>query len=138
MNERSARIIAIEGDAVGNVWTKTCGVGIGRSVDNTLSFPADDALEQEHASLLFTGNEWICKSYPPAVTYLDNDLIEAPKLVRSGSVLRCGRQAFLVVYWEEGTEYQGSLMQGVDDGLVQSAQDKVGEALRAFLASRGP
>lgn len=136
MNERSVRIVAIEGDAVGTVWTKTCGVGIGRSPDNLLAFPTDGSLQPHHASLLFTGTEWLCRPYPPGPTYVDDEVIDQTVVVRSGSIVRCGTQAFRVVYWEAGTEYEGSLMQQLDRSLTESAQDKVSGALREFLSGR--
>lgn len=101
MSPHAATIIAVEGDAKGLIRKFASGVPIGRGPQNVFSFPDDDCLQDQHTGIcLQRDHHWyVLNTNPEAATYIDGMLVtERFTLIPSGSIVRCGRQAFQVIY----------------------------------------
>jgi hypothetical protein len=136
--EHAAVVKAIEGDASGQSWRFQSGVTIGRGAENRLSFPDDHALSEQHLALVLANGRWYClRTHDEACATLDEAAITAPQtLVRSGAILRCGRQALQIVYREPGADFEGSLAQDVITSTMESGATDVRQALDIVFQAR--
>lgn len=142
----AAIILAVEGDAAGQTWRFQSSVPIGRGPNNVFSFPEDDSLEEQHTGIVTNGERWFCiNSNPSAPTTIDGvALVERFTVIPSGSVVRCGRQAFRVLYREPGQELDKSLAyqrdvqgQAIAQSSVARATQRIFENFRRGVASDG-
>ncbi len=119
-NSYAVVIIAIEGDAVGRSWRFQMPVPIGRDPENRISLPEDPLLDGLHTLIGKHNDRWSCVNVNPlASTYVDGIKIsDRFTVIPSGSVVRCGRQAFCVVYWEPGEEWVGSKAHRIAEALT--------------------
>ena len=137
----SATIEVIEGDHIGEAGRFQGGVPIGRAPSNVFSFPDDESLAEFHNGIVFRDDDrWYCINADPSAAIFVDDVrcCERYTLIPSGSVVRCGRQAFRVTYLEPGGKFDGSPVEAVRVGQQEDAARLVRQAIAGFLAaSRG-
>jgi len=135
----SATIEVIEGDLAGTSRRFQAPVYIGRAALNTYRFPDDEGLDDVQAVLSLRGDGWWdceSRSYVKPTFVDDQQIGREDRIIRSGSVVRCGKQAFRITYLEPGGQFDGSPVEAVRVGQQEDAARLVRQAIAGFLPKR--
>jgi hypothetical protein len=112
---------------------------IGRSLSGDFCFPDDEDLAEDHTAIVIREDHWwYCFNINPAApTFVDGVKIEERfTLIRSGSLVQCGRRVLRVTYLEPGGQFDGSPIEAAQVGQQDDATRLVRHAIERLLPGR--
>jgi pSer/pThr/pTyr-binding forkhead associated (FHA) protein len=71
-------------------------VTLGRAPDNTVVIPDDEYASASHARIYWNNGWWVEDLYSSNGTFVNDEMISAPLMLKPGDVIKIGRTVFRI------------------------------------------